>query len=151
MSVSDIICQSVERQVVLPDWNENDGVVRLISLGDHKWADHSQHDWKRTIQVGVTGLTFSGPFSHFWYQALDKFVRIQARWLNVGTKMVLDAILFSPMAVAGYFVWRSMLEGVGVEGTHKKLQTKWRSALVASWSFWPAANAMYVFMLSCVS
>jgi protein Mpv17 len=151
MMVSDIVCQSVERQVIRQKWIENDAKMPSTIMGPYKLAQHSQHDWIRTLQVGVTGLTFSGPISHFWYQALDRVVRMQTQWINVGTMVVLDAALFSPMAVAGYFVCRSMLEGAGVDGTYKKLQTKWRSALVASWSFWPAANVMYVSILTCIS
>lgn len=148
LSLSDIACQSFERtRMANTGWNWSDAAVsiRNLILYPHlqgsQWTEN-HHDWNRTFQVGVTGLTFSGPISHYWYQVLDKIVRVRSLWLNVCTKMVLDATIFSPFAVAGYFVWRSMLDGKGIKGTYSNLQMKWTTALVASWSFWPAANIM---------
>jgi antibiotic biosynthesis monooxygenase (ABM) superfamily enzyme len=42
--------------------------------------------------------------------------------------------------VAGYFTWRTLLEGSGVDGVVEKLRARWKGALVASWQFWPAVN-----------
>lgn len=99
-----------------------------------------QYDWERMMHVGVTGFTFSGPISHGWYNLLEGVVgrlALTSAYSSIAAKMSLDAILFSPIAVAGYFVWRSVLEGSDVQW---KLEHKWMSAVQASWSFWPMAN-----------
>ena len=58
-------------------------------------------------------------------------------------QLALDALLFSPVAIGGYFVWRTVLENSNVLDTIAwKLQFKWLPALQASWSFWPLANVV---------
>ncbi|CAB9509788.1 Protein SYM1 [Seminavis robusta] len=102
-----------------------------------------QYNWERTLHVGITGFTFSGPISHGWYSLLEWIVvgrlGITTLYAGMATRMALDAFLFSPVAVAGYFVWRSVLEGANVQW---KLQHKWLPALQASFSFWPLANVI---------
>lgn len=149
MSLSDLACQSLEESAA----DKSD--LRDIP------TKCSHYDWKRTAHVGTTGLTFSGPISHAWYELLHKklppmapspvastdslrkrFIASRGPIVILGTKPFLDAVAFSPVAVAGYFVWRSMLEGKGFDGTVAKLQSHWGPALCSSWTFWPAVNVM---------
>lgn len=153
MSVSDILCQELEEHLLPP--------LEEKSAGLDDWATNStaesvfpKHDWERTLHVGITGFTFSGPITHFWYQLLERFVAllgvencsdegVGAATTVLLCKLVLDALVFSPLAVAGYFCWRSVLEhkiGHRFSNIPTKLKEKWASALVASWSFWPLAN-----------
>lgn len=154
MSISDILCQTLEHyhrhhQLSLSSHEQPDEATKSMAAAATANAPQStllsqSYDWQRTFHVGVTGMTFSGPISHAWYNLLERFVGEvdhQMIW-----KLILDAILFSPTAVAGYFIWRSILEGHKWEGTIRKLQSKWSSAVCASWTFWPAANVMYVFL-----
>lgn len=99
-----------------------------------------QFNWQRTLHVGLTGFTFSGPISHAWYGLLEGIVGslgLASFYSSLATKMLLDAAIFSPVAVAGYFVWRSVLDGSDIRW---KLEHKWIPAVQASWSFWPLAN-----------
>jgi hypothetical protein len=169
MFVSDVLCQTAERSVIhhqvipseqgprnkislLLHGRTNDGIMatspsaRPDDHNDKMTFLFDSHDWDRSMHVAITGLTFSGPISHIWYGLLERLVT-RSGIAGVVMKMILDAFLFSPVAVAGYFVWRTLLEGSGWIGTRRKLNTKWMSAVVASWSFWPATNIMYV---SCV-
>ena len=54
--------------------------------------------------------------------------------------MLLDAFIFSPVAVAGYFTWRTVLEGGGPNDVMSKLQSKFIGTLFASLKFWPCVN-----------
>ena len=103
-----------------------------------------QHDWERTAHLGITGALYSGPLSHAWYQLLEQMMRRVPSFLvpygGIALRMLLDAFLFSPVAVAGYFTVRSILEGKSWPALRHKLQNKWSAAVVASWSFWPVAN-----------
>ena len=56
--------------------------------------------------------------------------------------MILDAAVFSPVAVAGYFTWRSALDGGDLEAIRQKLDSKVKGAIMASWQFWPIANVV---------
>lgn len=144
MTVSDVLCQRLERRnsamLVHLDEIENEG----LSGGGTTSSDNLQlwiaNDWRRTWHVAVTGFTLSGPISHTWYAILEAIVQIQHRQLGMAVRMVLDAFIFSPIAVAAYFIWRAALEGKGLEGIAAKLRARWRDALVASWTFWPVAN-----------
>jgi len=123
-----------------------------------------QYDKSRTLQVGLTGLTFAGPISHAWYGILESTVARFSLMLTAAPtgaslvllKLVLDALVFSPVAVAGYFVWRTLLEHAPqmlrlstqkhttsiLDQLQWKLEHKWWPALQASWSFWPFANVI---------
>jgi len=46
------------------------------------------------------------------------------------------------MAVAGYFVIRSLLVGEGWGPISEKLKTKWKGTVLASYKFWPPANVV---------
>jgi hypothetical protein len=149
MGTSDFACQSFELVEINHDGNDVD---RLI-------------DYRRTFNVGITGLTFTGPLTHAWYAFLNRLPTVvstskrhvtkQSYWPGVvrgggagamtilGTKLLLDAIIFSPVAVGGYFLWRSILEeGAHWQSMYSKLHTNWGPALISSWSFWPLANIM---------
>lgn len=108
----------------------------------------ARYNWNRSMHVAITGLTFTGPLTHTWYNILEGIVarsipRIPILAVGVvpqlAYKMFLDAFLYSPVAIGGYFVWRTELEG-GSADIWEKLQVVYPQALVASWSFWPAAN-----------
>jgi hypothetical protein len=153
MSVSDVGCQAMEQRMNHeliatrgPDINLQAGCptnVDYAPLDDsHKNQQVLDYDWSRTAQVGITGLTFSGPMSHVWYGVLERLVTTRHYYGGLVLRMLLDAVLFSPLAVAGYFSWRGVLEGKSIAELQEKLATKWQQAVVASWSFWPAANVM---------
>ena len=148
MSVSDLACQQYETEVARrlvergPDVNLQRGCPRFKDcppeLGNPPQL--FRQDWKRTFHVGVTGLTLTGPLGHCWYNLLEAIVRVRHRFLGLVIRMILDAFVYSPVAVAGYFTWRVVLDGGGLDCIRKHLSIKWAGALLASWSFWPAAN-----------
>jgi protein Mpv17 len=151
MSASDTLCQRYEiwctRNLVaktsLPESQlnlQNGCPTNVNYTGSNK--KQFEQDWERTSHLAITGFTYSGPISHAWYSVLEKLVTVRHLYLNVAFKLLFDAFLFSPIAVAGYFVWRSVLEGKDLEGIRTKLQLKWRNATLASWQFWPAANVI---------
>jgi protein Mpv17 len=146
MSASDLTSQSFESAVPTTRTGSSGG--KLI-------------DYRRTLNVGITGLTFTGPLTHAWYALLSglptattlkshvtkqsflaKAFGGSGAMTTLGTKLLLDAIVFSPVAVGGYFVWRSILEGAHLQGMCSKLHSNWGPALKSSWSFWPLANIM---------
>jgi protein Mpv17 len=78
-----------------------------------------------------------------WYGLLlEKIVKIQDPMLGLFARILLDAIIFSPVTVTGYFIWRSMLEGSGLRGASHKLRTRFSSTVLGAWKFWPAANTI---------
>jgi protein Mpv17 len=135
VSISDVACQSweVSSSTGVEDVSKKPPNNKVVG-----------QDWERTSHVAITGFTFSGPISHVWYTILESIVgrvviQEQKVW-GIALRMLLDAFLFSPVAVAGYFTWRTLLEGKGLDGVHDKLQHTWKGALLASWHFWPLVN-----------
>ena len=98
-------------------------------------------DWRRTFEAGVTGATWSGPVGHMWHGVLDTIV-VQNRVAGLMLRILLDAVVFSPVGMAGYLACRTMLEGQGLDGVALKLRAKWFMSLLASWKFWPLANIL---------
>lgn len=153
MSASDVLSQTIEHQVYKNNTSNATETVGESSYDDRQqivvgaymdnWKNQlTRYDWTRTLHVGITGLTFGGPITHVWYNLLERYVTASTVRQRFVWKMVLDAIVFSPVAVGGYFVSRSILEGHGWDGIMQKLKEKWSSGVVASWSFWPTANVM---------
>eukprot|EP00529_Nitzschia_sp_RCC80_P027708 CAMPEP_0113474498 /NCGR_PEP_ID=MMETSP0014_2-20120614/18619_1 /TAXON_ID=2857 /ORGANISM="Nitzschia sp." /LENGTH=253 /DNA_ID=CAMNT_0000367355 /DNA_START=91 /DNA_END=852 /DNA_ORIENTATION=- /assembly_acc=CAM_ASM_000159 len=164
MTTSDALCQRYEigvaEKIILdkgPNINLQDGCPTNVNCSGStittnssssssssmkENGKHLSHDWQRSSHVAITGLTLSGPISHAWYNVLERMVTTRHRYFGVALRMVLDAVLFSPVAVAGYFTWRSALEGKGWNCIREKLEAKWSKALMASWSYWPVANVI---------
>jgi protein Mpv17 len=93
----------------------------------------------------LTGLVWSGPVSHYWYQSLEILVKFVLRvpsnpLVQLVARITLDALLFSPFTIAGFFAVATLMQGGTVGDIANKLRTRWRSALVAAWSFWPVVN-----------
>jgi hypothetical protein len=120
----------------------SDAICQKLTMGAQNPKNDSKPnlDFGRMAQVAITGLTWSGPVTHAWYGLLEKIVKIQDPMLGLFARIILDAIIFSPVTVAGYFTWRSMLEGTGLQGTRHKLRKQFGSTVLGAWKFWPAAN-----------
>ena len=62
--------------------------------------------------------------------------------MSLCSQIFLDAIIFSPVTVSGYFAIRSILEGSGWKGIVDKLNTRLFAVVLGAWKFWPAANVI---------
>jgi hypothetical protein len=93
MSISDIICQKLEQSFV----------------DDNKQAStKKQHDWKRTLDVAIVGLLWSGPVTHAWYATLERLVTtIQQPFLGLAARISLDAAIFTPLTGTCVFLTSS--------------------------------------------
>ena len=146
MSISDLMCQRFEQYNSSTDRNDNSAVQKNKNTDSiEKNHDNDRNSlqtitWRRTLDVGITGLTYSGPISHTWYAILEYLVTSNDKLVALLTKMILDAFIFSPVAVAGYFTWRTVLEGGGPNDVMSKLQSKFIGTLLASLKFWPGVN-----------
>ncbi len=146
MSISDVACQKIEHTIKpeaptkQPNTNPYETAdQRILAISSHQLFSN---DWKRTTHIAITGFTWTGPISHVWYGILEAVVKIRFAPLGLLVRLSMDAFLFSPVAVAGYFTWRAALEGLGFAGIAERLQAKWQSTLVASWEFWTLVNAI---------
>mmetsp|Transcript_11905 Transcript_11905/g.20675 ORF Transcript_11905/g.20675 Transcript_11905/m.20675 type:complete len:240 (-) Transcript_11905:220-939(-) len=101
-------------------------------------------DVERFAHAAVTGIVWSGPVTHYWYNLLFGKITAPIKDPIVGliVRIFLDAIIFSPVTVSGYFAIRSILEGSGFAGVKEKLTTRLFTTVVGAWKFWPAVNVI---------
>lgn len=115
---------------------------KLMQNSDEKEVEEKKKlDEERLLHASVTGLIWSGPVTHFWYKILfGNLVTFKNPTLALLGQIFLDAIVFSPVTVSGYFALRSILEGSGWKGVREKLSTRLFTTVLGAWKFWPAAN-----------
>ena len=142
MSISDVMCQELVAMRTLEAQSKKDTTTS-------KRRSLQTLDVNRVVQVAITGFFWSGPVTHVWYSLLEQIYAflaqifdIQNAGIGLIVKLFLDAALFSPTVVAGYFIVRSLLEGSGVAGAREKLQTKFKPTLFGAWKFWPLVNSI---------
>ena len=143
MSISDVLCQKLEQRI---DIHHAPQQSRVAINNENKTSP--QLDWHRTRQVAITGFTWSAPISHIWYAILEHLVTIKDKLFGLIIRMILDAFIFSPIAVVGYFIWRTILEGGGSSDIVAKLRDSYVNALLASFRFWPCANIINFSLVS---
>eukprot|EP00980_Cylindrotheca_fusiformis_P016685 scaffold5024_cov136-Cylindrotheca_fusiformis.AAC.14 len=117
---------------------------KLIQNSDVKGVEETNTlEKERLFHAAATGLVWSGPVTHFWYIILfGKLVSFNEPMLALASQILLDATLFSPVVVSGYFALRSILEGTGWKGIREKWSTRLFSTVVGAWKFWPAVNVV---------
>ena len=155
MTVSDALTQQMEATMLSrPAANTSQGASTAVtaadsitaSIGSTKWPLWRRHNWVRSRQSLLTGLVWSGPIAHYWYQLLEllitnpylKLPSIPA--IRLVARIVLDALLFSPFTIFGFFTVSTLINGGTLRDVGEKLRTRWRRALNAAWSFWPIVN-----------
>ena len=139
MSISDVLCQKLEQSIDIHHPDTCHQPLR-VAINNENSKTPPQLDWHRTRQVAITGFTWSGPISHTWYAILEHLVTIEDKLVGLILRMLMDAFIFSPIAVVGYFIWRTILEGGGVNDIVAKLRDSYVNALLASFRFWPCVN-----------
>lgn len=101
------------------------------------------HDWKRTWYNVATGFCWSGLSAHVWYQQLEiicSFLPVSGRLQGLILRLLLDAAIFSPITIAGFFIVNTLVQGGSLRLIQEKLSSKWKRAVFAAWSFWPIVN-----------
>lgn len=115
MTVSDLLCQKLEISMQNSRCESNPVDLNLPAKAHPVDDDRrnptsgtrtgrfthrlfSRHDWYRTRDVAITGLTWSGPASHTWYAILEAVVTVKHRFFGVVVRLALDATIFSPIA-----------------------------------------------------
>ena len=129
MSLSDAICQRLERSNV------------LTSADQSKPQEMNRHDFTRTRDVALTGMFWGAPLSHAWFGVLEKIVKTNNRVLGWAIRLMLDAAVFAPTAICGYLIVRSVLAGEGsFDKIRAKISARYKKAVFTAWKFRPAAN-----------
>ncbi|KAF9614389.1 hypothetical protein IFM89_018288 [Coptis chinensis] len=109
-------------------------------------------NWKRAAITGMFGLGFVGPVGHFWYEALDRFIRVRLKYPPrsvrfVATKVVVDGLIFGPLDLFVFFTYMGFANGKSVTQVKEDVKRDFLPALVVEGGIWPllqVANFRYV-------
>lgn len=109
-------------------------------------------NWKRVAVTSSFGFGFVGPVGHFWYEGLDRFIRLKlqlppksARF--VATKVAMDSIIFGPVDLFVFFTYMGFSTGKNVAQVKEDVKRDFLPALVLEGGIWPivqVANFRYV-------
>ncbi|GFO37194.1 mpv17-like protein 2 [Plakobranchus ocellatus] len=117
-----------------------DACVQGMNIAWHKKKDAQlpEYDLKRTGRMVVIGLAL-GPFNHFWYALLDKWVKGPGAQM-VLKKICLDQAVAGPFFCSMFLSGTTILEGGGVENAKSEVKEKFLKIYMVDWCFWPMAQ-----------
>lgn len=141
-------------------WGAGDIVAQSITHSNakkrlqitHQEADEFKVNWKRVAITSMFGLGFIGPFGHFWYENLDRFITVQLQFQpkSIGfitTKVAMDGIFFGPFDLFVFFTYMGFLNGKNATQVKEDLKRDFLPALLLEGGIWPfvqVANFRYV-------
>lgn len=100
-------------------------------------------DYRRTLQMGLVGLTLHGPYMYLAFSKVDAFFGSSASLLNVVRKSLLIQVTAFPFYVMLLFGYLGFLEGrVFPTGIWDNIKEKVPKAYLSGCFFWPFANAL---------
>ncbi|XP_022755044.1 protein Mpv17-like isoform X1 [Durio zibethinus] len=109
-------------------------------------------NWKRVAITSIFGFGFVGPVGHFWYEGLDRFIklRLQLRPKSarfVATKVAMDGLIFGPFDLLVFFTYMGFSNGKSVDQVKEDVKRDFLPALILEGAVWPivqVANFRYV-------
>ncbi|XWS72031.1 hypothetical protein CRYUN_Cryun02cG0005700 [Craigia yunnanensis] len=109
-------------------------------------------NWKRVAITSMFGFGFVGPVGHFWYEGLDRFIklRLQLRPKSVkfvATKVAMDGLIFGPFDLFVFFTYMGFSTGKSVAQVKEDVKRDFLPALILEGGVWPivqVANFRYV-------
>lgn len=99
-------------------------------------------NWKRVAITSMFGAGFVGPVGHFWYEALDRFIRhklqFQPKSLRfVSAKVALDGLICGPLDLLVFFTYMGFSAGKSVSQVKEDVKRDFIPALALEGGVWP--------------
>ncbi|XP_073314373.1 uncharacterized protein [Primulina huaijiensis] len=99
-------------------------------------------NWRRVATTSLFGLGFVGPVGHFWYEGLDRFIRLRLQlrpnsFRFVGTKVAVDGIIFGPLDLLVFFTYMGFSTGKSVTQVKQDVKRDFLPALILEGGIWP--------------
>ncbi|KAJ1391789.1 Mpv17/PMP22 [Sesbania bispinosa] len=109
-------------------------------------------NWKRVSTTSLFGLGFVGPVGHYWYEGLDRFIRLKLMlkpnsFRFVAAKVGADGFLFGPVDLLVFFTYMGFSTGKSVPQIKEDVKRDFLPALILEGGIWPivqVANFRYV-------
>ncbi|GKV11755.1 hypothetical protein SLEP1_g22979 [Rubroshorea leprosula] len=104
-------------------------------------------NWKRVATTSVFGFGFVGPVGHFWYEGLDRFIRLRLCYQPksvkfVATKVAMDGLIFGPFDLFVFFTYMGFSTGKSVAQVKEAVKRDFIPALVLEGGVWPLVQVV---------
>merc|ERR1711935_99778 len=83
-----------------------------------------------------------GPCNHYWYTWLDKVVPAVKTVKTVGSKILMDQLIFSPFSLTSFFIAMGAMEGKSRAMIMDEMKRHWLPTYKVDWSVWPGAQLL---------
>jgi hypothetical protein len=144
---ADVLSQLLRRPPALSP-NETRRAVKAGEVTHEHWWNAKQTMW-----MFFYGSLFVAPFSHNWYQFLERKLPMPAaptvmvKLRRVLQRVVLDQIVVSPVFASGLFLSRGLIAGEDMQTIWKKTKTDFTRVLFAGATIWPPAQVINFFFV----
>ncbi|KAG8381867.1 hypothetical protein BUALT_Bualt05G0017500 [Buddleja alternifolia] len=124
----------------------------------HHLQTHEEEDkelkinWRRVATTTLFGLGFVGPVGHFWYERLDRIIRVRLKlqpksFRFVASKVAADGIIFGPLDLLVFFTYMGFSSGKSSAQVKEDVKRDFLPALILEGGVWPivqVANFRFV-------
>lgn len=142
-------------------WGFGDIAAQTVTHSTYKKHLHHQVsdedkklkiNWRRVATTGLFGLAFVGPVGHFWYEGLDRVLRLRFQFQPkslrfVATKVALDGVIFGPLDLLVFFTYMGFASGKNADQVKEDVKRDFLPALILEGGIWPivqVANFRYI-------
>ncbi|KAI9106368.1 hypothetical protein K1719_021896 [Acacia pycnantha] len=109
-------------------------------------------NWRRVTSITFYGLGFVGPVGHYWYEGLDRYIRLRLMLKPnslhfVASKVAVDALLYGPVDLLVFFTYMGFSAGKSVPQVKEDVKRDFLPALILEggvWSFVQLANFRFI-------
>lgn len=104
-------------------------------------------NWRRVATTSLFGFGFVGPVGHFWYEGLDRFMRLKLQYQPkslrfVATKVAVDGLLFGPLDLLVFFTYMGFSTGKSVNQVKEDVKRDFLPALILEGGIWPIVQVV---------
>ncbi|KAE9603765.1 hypothetical protein Lal_00002263 [Lupinus albus] len=131
-------------------WGAGDIAAQAVTYSiPNKTNSHFKDDdkefkinWKRVATTSVFGLGFVGPVGHYWYEYLDRYIRLKLllkpdSFRFVASKVAIDGMIFGPLDLLVFFTYMGFCTGKSVPQIKEDVKRDFLPALVLEGAIWP--------------
>ncbi|CAL9156611.1 uncharacterized protein LOC103995052 [Musa acuminata AAA Group] len=109
-------------------------------------------DWRRVATTSLFGFAFVGPVGHYWYEYLDRIIRVRLQLQPksmkfVTTKVAADGLIFGPLDLLIFFSYMGLASGRSISQVKEDVKRDFLPALIVGGTVWPivqVANFRFV-------
>ncbi|KAG6414574.1 hypothetical protein SASPL_121946 [Salvia splendens] len=133
-------------------WGLGDIAAQAVTHSNAMPQKHEEHkelkiNWRRVATTTMFGLGFVGPVGHYWYEGLDRIIRVRLKlqpnsFRFVASKVAADGIIFGPLDLLVFFTYMGFSSGKSTAQVKEDVKRDFLPALVLEGAIWPAVQVV---------